>query len=425
MHLWPAESNWNFQWRIVICRKDHRIVEIENYVGFHCCAYRYFAALTKRKRNQSIKNYICSLSGAGNCVDETKYKNVCKEACISATGILRSGGSALAACEAAIIRLENSGNTNAGYGSNLTWDGRIECEASIMDAATLHFGACTNLSTVANPISLARCLCERQSKLLSMDRIPPMILSGEGAANYAKELNLPLIAMDALISKKARKTYDHYRGNVERYETEFNIKVTPFDTVGAVAVDSQGNCVAGCSSGGLILKLSGRVGQAATYGAGCWATKADNKLAATCTTGNGEYLMKTLLAREIVNGLIVDPCPITSLHTTFKQSFLDSPFLRNLDEVFGGALSVVYDADTGDGEVLWSHTTQSFCIGHMSTAQKSPKVFSIYSVFFTDAGEMNFNEYSLAVCIFDAAEQQKTRNFDCCARSTFQIAHLI
>lgn len=258
-----------------------------------------------------------------------------------------------------------------------------------MDAATLHFGACTNLSTVANPISLARCLCERQSKLLSMDRIPPMVLSGEGATNYAKELNIPLIAMNALVSKKARKTYDHYRGSVERYESEFNIKVTPFDTVGAVAVDAHGNCVAGCSSGGLILKLSGRVGQAATYGAGCWATKAENKLAATCTTGNGEYLMKTLLAREIVNGLITDPCPITSLHTTFKQSFLESPFLRNLDEVYGGALSVVYDADSGDGEVLWSHTTQSFCIGHMSTAQKSPKVSPAIRFLFAPKTHLN------------------------------------
>lgn len=299
---------------------------------------------------------------------------MCKEACLSATAILRGGGTALAACEAAIIRLENSGQTNAGYGSNLTWDGKIECEASIMDAATLHFGACTNLSTVANPISLARCLCERQSKLLSMDRIPPMILSGEGAANYAKELNIPSIAMDGLISKKARKTYDHYRTSVKRYETEFNIKVTPFDTVGAVAVDANGNCAAGCSSGGLILKLSGRVGQAATYGAGCWASKENTKFAATCTTGNGEYLMKTLLAREIVNRLLVDACPITSLHTTFKQHFLESPFLRSFDEVFGGALSVVYDSETGDGEILWSHTTQSLCIGHMSTTQKSPKV---------------------------------------------------
>lgn len=88
---------------------------------------------------------------------------------------MKSGGSALEACEAAIVALENCGYTNAGYGSNLTWDGRVECEASIMDGATRQFGACTNLSRLKNPIRLARILCERQSNLLSMDRISPMV----------------------------------------------------------------------------------------------------------------------------------------------------------------------------------------------------------------------------------------------------------
>lgn len=137
-----------------------------------------------------------------------------------------------------------------------------------MDGTTLQFGACTNVSNVCNPISLARLICERQSKLLKMDRIPPMVLSGEGASKYAKELNIPMVDEATLISKKSRKIYNHYRKNVEQYESTFNVNVTPLDTVGAVCVDSMGNCVAGCSSGGLILKISGRVGQAATYGAG-------------------------------------------------------------------------------------------------------------------------------------------------------------
>lgn len=261
-------------------------------------------------------------------------------------------------------------------------------------------------SNIANPIGLARILCERQSKLLSMDRIPPMILSGEGALNYAKELNIPIVPHESLISSKARKTYDHYRKNVEKYEQTFSVKVTPLDTVGAVAVDSSGHCVAGCSSGGLILKISGRIGQAATYGgnavqsfnkilkiliqqllsfnaAGCWAEKKANKSIATCTTGNGEYLMKTLLAREIVASLKQDPqCSIMSLHKTFKTNFLESPFLRNLDEVYGGALTVVFDSTTGDGEILWSHTTQSFCIGHQTTTQKSPRVSYLFFEWF-------------------------------------------
>lgn len=229
----------------------------------------FVAVHTGKELNNFTSNFFSqttSFQGAGNCLDENKYKRICKEACTRATTILMAGGSALDACEAAIIRLENSGNTNAGYGSNLTWDKTIECEASIMDSFSLKYGACTNVTNVNNPISLAKVLCERQSKLLKLDRIPPMVLSGEGASHFAKEMKLKLVDTEALISKKALKCYEHYKSNVEQYETLYNVKVSSLDTVGAVCVDSYGNCVAGCSSGGLILKLSGRIGQAATYG---------------------------------------------------------------------------------------------------------------------------------------------------------------
>lgn len=243
-----------------------------------------------------------------------------------------------------------------------------------MDGSTLRFGACTNVSTVCNPISLARALCDRQAKLLKCDRIPPMVLAGNGASQYAEEINLPTVEEDKLISGKSRRVYEHYRKKFKCFEAEFNIKVTPLDTVGAVCVDSEGNCAAGCSSGGMIIKIPGRVGQAATYGAGCWAARIRGKSCATCTTGNGEYLMKTLLAREIVNGLLKSDCAVTSLHKTFKEEFLESPFLDSKLELYAGALSILYDPTTGDGEVLWCHTTNALCIAHMTTTQKTAKV---------------------------------------------------
>lgn len=243
-----------------------------------------------------------------------------------------------------------------------------------MDGTTLQFGACTNLTNVANPISLARVICERQSKLLSMERIPPMILAGDGATEYARKFNLQIVDNATLVSKKARKAYEHYRTKVQQYESAFNVNVTALDTVGAVVVDAYGNCVSGCSSGGIVLKLSGRVGQAASYGAGCYAMKDDNRSVATCTTGNGEYLMKTLLARQIVSDLKPESCEITSMYNTFKTSFIESPFLQNLEEVYGGALALVYDSSTGDCELLWGHTTKSLCIGYMSTTHDKPRV---------------------------------------------------
>lgn len=272
------------------------------------------------------------------------------------------------------MTLENSGQTNAGYGSNLTFNGKVECEASIMDGTTLHFGACTNLTTVANPISLARLLCERQAQRLSLDRIPPMILSGDGASEYARHFGLQMVEPQALISRKARKAFEHYRKRIDEYEDTFSVRVTALDTVGAVVVDAYGNCVAGSSSGGLILKLSGRVGQSACYGAGCYAVKDENRAIATCTTGNGEYLMKTLMAREIVNSIRTESDPLMAIYKTFDTNFVSSPFLRPYGEVYGGALSLMYDASTGDCELLWGHTTQAMCIGYMATTSNKPQV---------------------------------------------------
>lgn len=321
--------------------------------------------------------YISHFIGAGTCADGLKYKAICSDACRVSVEIIRNGGSALQACEEAISVLENDCSTNAGFGSNLTWDKTIELEASIMDGSTLNYGACTNVNNLRNPIKLAKILCERQSSLMKFHRIPPMILAGEGASKYAKEIGFEIIDPESLISSKALHCYEHYMKNVTDYERVNNLKLLPMDTVGAVTVDNYGNIAAGCSSGGLILKLSGRVGQASSYGAGCWSQKSGNKSAATCTSGNGEYLIKTLLAKEIATDLLSSSCPITSLHETFNKKFLNSPSLKSLPEVYGGALSLLYDSESGNGDILWSHTTKSMCIGYQSTEFKKPKVTSI------------------------------------------------
>jgi taspase, threonine aspartase, 1 len=273
----------------------------------------------------------------------------------------------------AIAVLENNPNTNAGFGSNLTWDKTIECEASIMDSKTLNFGACTNVSTVKNPIKLARNLCDKQSKLLSMSRIPPMVLSGQGAASYAANVGLALVDPDTMVSKKALNYYNHYKKDIDDYAVANNVQISPLDTVGAVCVDHAGNMASGCSSGGLLLKIPGRVGQAATYGAGCYAQTSEKTACCTCTTGNGEYLMKTLLAREIVQELMTCNCAVTSMHQVFNEKLLKSPFLASLDEIYGGALTLYFDKETRDGEVIWSHTTKSMCLAYQSTERKKPK----------------------------------------------------
>jgi len=362
-------------------------------------------------------------SGAGNCIDETKYQRVIKEACLRATDILRNGGSAVDACEAANIRLENCGYTNAGYGSNLCMDGSVQCDAAIMDGSTLNFGACTNVSRVKNPIQLARRICDAQSSPQLLERIPPMILAGTGAERYADEVGCSMVDPAVLISSKAKFQFNHYKSKYDlvvssrlgKAASEEPVPVpepgnevelaAALDTVGAVCVDGAGNTAAGCSSGGILLKVPGRVGQAATYGAGCWATDTDDLAIATCTTGNGEYLMKTLLAREICHGAFSSDCAVTSLHKTFKQKFLDSPLLPRQQDLYAGALTLLYYPGQSSGEVMWSHTTQSFCVGYMATNQRVPKVRTpihhFANLYLTRC------VFIFAVCAFAAAHVQR------------------
>ncbi|XP_037930346.1 threonine aspartase 1-like [Teleopsis dalmanni] len=331
-----------------------------------------------------MSGFIAVHTGAGNSVDESKYQRVIKEACLRATDLLLKGGTAMDACEAAIKRLENCGNTNAGFGSNLCYDGRVQCDASIMNGANLQFGACTDVSNVKNPIQLARVICDGQSRLLSMDRLPPMIMAGTGAEQFAEEMGCDIIDPKDLISSKAKFAYNHYKTKYQKLASEHTIPVTAdvppitiearLDTVGAVCVDGNGNTAAGCSSGGLLLKVPGRVGQAATFGAGVWAADTSDISVATCTTGNGEYIMRTFLAKEICTDLLTADCAVRSLHNTFKHKFLESPFLPVNQNLYAGALTLVYHPEDRTGEILWSQTTKSFCIGYMSTEQKTPKV---------------------------------------------------
>lgn len=249
----------------------------------------------------------------------------------------------------------------------------VECEAGIMDSSTSNFGACTCVSDVKNPIALARNLCDKQSSLFQFGRIPPLLLAGAGASAFAKEIGLKMVTMDQLISKKASNTFNYYRSKITEFELSNAVELSPLDTVGAIAIDNEGNVASGCSSGGIVLKLSGRVGQAACYGAGCWSQKFDNQSTAVCTTGNGEYLMKTLLAREICTNLVNCDCPTTKLNQVFNEKFLKSPLLPKTQEYYGGCLVIDYNSETNRGELLWAHTTKMLCLGYKTSKQKAAK----------------------------------------------------
>nr|CAI5830867.1 unnamed protein product [Callosobruchus analis] len=297
------------------------------------------------------------------------YKNACKRACRAGVQALNDGGTALDAVKAALIVLEDDPFTNAGYGSNLTTEGEVESDASIMDGKTLTFGGCGAIKKVKNPISLAHTICIKQFESLPFGLVPPSLLVGSGGLKYARNNGIKVVNSKKLISDKARKQFTKYKQllDVQKYEL--------LDTVGAVCIDDSGHVASACSSGGLLLKVPGRVGQAALYGSGVWADSLNRSGAssiAVCTTGCGEHLVQTQLAKEIATDLKNGSFPPSDLHMTMSEKFMKSEHLRNVKQKMGGAL-VLHANNKMEVSLLWAHSTETMVLGFMKTTSDKPK----------------------------------------------------
>lgn len=276
--------------------------------------------------------------------------------------------------------------TNCGYGSNLTIDGCVETDASIMDGRTLNFGGCGAVKNVKNPIDLAYNICVNQSAPSPYGLIPPCLLVGKGALEYAKSQSLKIVTQKSLISPKALTQHKKYKKLVDP-----NSEVL-LDTVGAVCIDTKGDVAAGCSSGGILLKKGGRVGQGAVYASGVWADNYDpenENSVAICTSGCGEHLIKTQLAKSVAEDVKNCNCITTGLSESITRNFLstdqillfffaylsvpDSRFLNNIPSKLCGALVLHSDNKTKDLSLLWAHTTETMSIGFMRS-NENPKV---------------------------------------------------
>ncbi|XP_058802148.1 threonine aspartase 1-like [Phymastichus coffea] len=328
--------------------------------------------------SESCKGFIAVHLGAGqhSLHLKDKYLELSKEACEKGIESLHQSYDVLEAVVQAVIVLEDSPITNAGYGSNLTYNGNVECDASVMDGSDLQYGAVGAVTGVKNPVELAKRLCQYQMVDIGNGRVPPSFLVGSGASAWAKEMGIPTIPPENLISVKAQKIYKHYKRKVEKANGDIS-EITQqlkkrMDTVGAVCVDKDGNIAAACSSGGIILKYPGRVGQAGLWGCGTWASKGEISVG-TSTSGCGEHLIRTTLARTIADAIVTTECPTTSLHRAMQADFIDSRLLQHLSEKLGGLIAIRYSHEDGCGDLLWSHSTNSMIIGYKSSTDKSAK----------------------------------------------------
>ena len=196
--------------------------------------------------------------------------------------VLKAGGSAMDAVEAAVRVLEDDPAFDAGTGSVLTSSGTVEMDAAVMDGAKLGAGGVAAVAGIRNPISLARRVMTETSHVL---------LVGAGADAFAAEQGFARVPTDELITEDARKAYERQLTYADGVEADF----AGHDTVGCAAVDLQGNVAAGTSTGGITFKRPGRVGDSPILGAGLYA---DNALGAISATGHGESLAKVVLSRD-------------------------------------------------------------------------------------------------------------------------------
>lgn len=259
--------------------------------------------------------------------------------------ILRGRGAALDAVAAAVRVLEDDPHFNAGRGSVFTWEGRVECDAAIMEGAGRRAGAAAGLTATRHPVDLARAV---------MEHSPHVLLAGPGADAFSAANGLEQAPRDWFETAERRRQLDEIRADPD----------APFDsgmkygTVGAVAVDAAGHVAAATSTGGLTAKRWGRIGDSPLIGAGTYAD--DRALALSCT-GSGEHFIRLGVAHEVAARVrLAGAAPAAAVAEVIAEL-----------GAIGGKGGLIFVAP--DGRAGWAFNTPGMYRGRVS-AETAPQV---------------------------------------------------
>jgi beta-aspartyl-peptidase (threonine type) len=324
-------------------------------------------------QNNNSKKFVLVIHGGAGTIlksemtseKEKAYTQGLNDALQTGYNVLSKGGTALDAVEATIKVLEDNPLFNAGKGAVFTNEGKNELDASIMDGKTLKAGAVAGVTTIKNPITAARAVMEKSSHVM---------MAGKGAEQFAAQQGCTIVEPSyfftqerwkALLKEKADDSLKAIHNDTTKAKTHLKQKENSdykYGTVGCVALDMNGNLVAGTSTGGMTNKKFGRIGDSPVIGAG---TYADNSTCAISCTGYGEYFIRLVMAKSVSDRMEL-------AHETLQQA-TNEMIMHKLGELGGDGGLIALDKD---GNIAMPFNTAGMYRGCMtSDGKKEIKIY--------------------------------------------------
>ena len=262
--------------------------------------------VAQKEMSTGKQNFVLVIHGGAGTItrqnmteqNERAYKLSLEKALRAGYEILNSGGSSLDAVEATVKILEDNPLFNAGKGAVFTHEGKIELDAAVMNGKNLAAGSMAGVTTIKNPVSGARAVMEKSGHVM---------LIGKGAEAFAAEQGLDIVDPSYFYTQSRWDSLqnlikqDSIKNKIDKVNTKTLVEEaknndSKFGTVGAVALDVQGNLAAATSTGGMSNKKYGRVGDVPIIGAG---TYANNATCAISCTGWGEFFIRLVVAKSV------------------------------------------------------------------------------------------------------------------------------